>query len=206
MIARAGDEAGDLLLFIADKPQVASTAIGKLRVHLARQLNLISKGTFEFCWITDFPMFEIDEEGKLMARHHPFTSPTEETVEFLETDPNRVYAKAYDIVMNGVEIGGGSVRINTPDRQERVFKALGIGHDEVAEKFGFLIEALRYGAPPHGGIAYGLDRFVALLTGIDRIRDVIAFPKTTTAQDLMSGAPSVVDAAQLAELKLKIIE
>jgi aspartyl-tRNA synthetase len=206
MIERAKAEAGDLLLFVADKPLVASTAVGKLRVHLARQLNMIPKGTFEFCWITDFPMFEIDEEGKLAARHHPFTSPTEETVQYLESDPNRVYAKAYDIVMNGAEIGGGSIRINTPDRQERVFKALGISHEIATEKFGYLIEALKYGAPPHGGIAYGLDRFTALLTGIDRIRDVMAFPKTTTAQDLMSGAPSAVDAAQLAELKLKIMD
>jgi len=205
LLERAGAEANDLLLFVADKPLVASTAVGKLRARLGRQLGLIPKGTFEFCWITDFPMFEIDEEGKLAARHHPFTSPNEATVQYLETDPNRVYAKAYDIVMNGVEIGGGSIRINTPQLQERVFKALGISHEDATEKFGYLIEALKYGAPPHGGIAYGLDRFVALLTGIDRIRDVIAFPKTTTAQDLMSGAPSVVDEKQLAELKLKTL-
>jgi aspartyl-tRNA synthetase len=205
MIERAGAEANDLLLFVADKPLVACTAVGKLRVHLGRQLNLIPKGSFEFCWITDFPMFDLDEDGKLIARHHPFTSPNEETVQYLETDPNKVYAKAYDIVMNGVEIGGGSVRINTPQLQERVFKAIGISHEVAMEKFGYLIEALKYGAPPHGGIAYGLDRFVALLTGIDRIRDVIAFPKTTTAQDLLSGAPSVVDEKQLSELKLKTL-
>lgn len=206
IIEKMNAEAGDLLLFVADRQDVASTAVGRLRAHLARQLNLIPKGAFEFCWVTDFPMFERDSEsGRLVARHHPFTSPNEETVQYLESDPNRVYAKAYDIVMNGVEIGGGSIRINTPELQQRVFQALGVSREEAEEKFGFLIEALKYGAPPHGGIAYGLDRFVALLIGIDRIRDVIAFPKTTTAQCLLSGAPSKVDEKQLAELKLRTL-
>ncbi|RKY29171.1 MAG: aspartate--tRNA ligase [Planctomycetota bacterium] len=206
IIEKTKAEAGDLLLFVADGPDVARTAVGRLRVRLARQLDLIPKNTFELCWVTEFPMFEVDEEsGRLAARHHPFTSPTPATVDDLEKKPLRVRARAYDLVVNGVEIAGGSIRINTPELQRRVFKALGIGEKEAGEKFGFLIEALKYGAPPHGGIAYGFDRFVAILRGIDRIRDVIAFPKTTTAQCLLSGAPSPVDEKQLEELKLKII-
>ena len=206
IIERMSAEAGDLLLFVADKPETASTAVGRLRVHLARQLDLIPGDTFEFCWVTEFPMFEFNEEfGCLAARHHPFTSPTDDTLDDLEKEPLRVRARAYDLVLNGVEIAGGSIRINTPELQRRVFRALGTGEEEADEKFGFLIEALKYGAPPHGGIAYGFDRFVAILRGIDRIRDVIAFPKTTTAQCLLSGAPATVDEKQLKELKLKII-
>ena len=151
-------------------------------------------------------MFEANEDGSFAARHHPFTSPTAETIDCLETDPAKVYSNAYDLVVNGVEVGGGSIRISRPDVQERVFRALGIGDSEAREKFGFLIDALRFGAPPHGGIAFGFDRFVALLLGVDRIRDVIAFPKTTTAQCLLTGAPSEIAAAQLAELRLATVK
>ena len=204
LIARCEAGEGNLILAVADKYATACTAAGRVRLHMARLMEIIPDG-FALCWVTDFPMFEAAEDGKFAARHHPFTSPTAETIDYLETDPAKVYSNAYDLVVNGVEVGGGSIRISRPDVQQRVFAALGIGEAEAREKFGFLIDALRYGAPPHGGIAFGFDRFVSLLLGVDRIRDVIAFPKTTTAQCLLTGAPSEIDAAQLDELRLKCV-
>jgi aspartyl-tRNA synthetase len=170
---------------------------------LGHDLGLIDENSFGFIWITDFPMFEMDEEsGRLAAMHHPFTSPKIEDLEFLESDPLKVRTQAYDIVVNGQEIGGGSVRIHDQDIQARIFKVLGLGDDEIKNKFGFLLDALSFGAPPHGGLAFGFDRMVAILSGTDSIRDVIAFPKTTRAACLMTDAPSDVDDAQLGELGL----
>jgi aspartyl-tRNA synthetase len=200
----AGMADGDIALFVADKePGIARTAAGRLRGHLGQRLGLVSPDDFGFVWVTDFPMFERDDEtGRLVAMHHPFTSPRPDDLDLLETDPLTVRARAYDVVVNGQEMGGGSIRIHDQDVQSRVFRALGIGDDEAQRKFGFLLEALSYGAPPHGGLAFGFDRLVSILVGTDSIRDVIAFPKTTRAACLMTEAPSDVDDAQLAELGL----
>jgi aspartyl-tRNA synthetase len=200
--AGVGDD--DLVLIVADAdPAVARTAAGRLRAHLGQKLGLAGPEDFGFVWITDFPAFERDEQsGKLVAMHHPFTSPRPEDLDLLETDPLKVCARAYDVVVNGQEVGGGSIRIHDQRIQSRVFEALGIGEDEARRKFGFLLDALTYGAPPHGGLAFGFDRLVAILAGTDSIRDVIAFPKTTRAACLMTEAPSDVDDAQLAELGL----
>ena len=198
-------EPGDLLFFSADTPSVVFEVLGQLRLKLGRDLKLIDDKKLNFLWVTEFPMFEYSaEEKRLAAMHHPFTSPLMEDMDYLETEPEKVRSRAYDLVLNGNEIGGGSIRIHRPDVQERVFKALGIGEEEAAEKFGFLIEALGYGAPPHGGIAFGLDRLVMIMTGASSIRDVIAFPKTQKATCLMTGAPTGVDRTQLLELALKV--
>lgn len=197
---------GDVLLFVADTDtrNVVLPALGALRVHLGRELELYDSQDIKPCWVTDFPMFEYDdEEDRHVAAHHPFTAPRIEDVEKLATDPGAVRAQAYDLVLNGVEVAGGSVRIHTQDVQEKVFAAIGIDAQEAQARFGFLLEALAAGAPPHGGIAFGFDRLVALLAGEDSIRNVIAFPKTNSAADLMTDAPSPVDEKQLAELKLK---
>lgn len=196
-------ENGDLGLVVADADvEVARTSAGRLRAKLGADLGLFEKDSFGFIWITDFPMFERDQEtGRLMAMHHPFTSPRMEDP-LLETDPLKVKTQAYDIVVNGQEIGGGSVRIHDQGVQARVFKALGLGEEEVQTKFGFLLDALTYGAPPHGGLAFGFDRMAAILAGTDSIRDVIAFPKTTRASCIMTNAPSEVDDDQLKELGL----
>ncbi|WP_003541893.1 aspartate--tRNA ligase [Desulfotomaculum nigrificans] len=195
---------GDLLLFVADKPAVVAAALGALRLHLAQRLNLIPEDRWNFLWVIDFPLLEYDaEEGRYFAMHHPFTSPVEEDIPLLQTDPGKVRARAYDMVLNGVEVGGGSIRIHRRDVQELMFKALGLGPEEAKEKFGFMLEAFEYGAPPHGGIAFGFDRLVMLLTGKDSIRDVIAFPKTASATCLMTQAPDVVDPAQLVELHIR---
>jgi aspartyl-tRNA synthetase len=198
-------EEGDLLLFIADVPMVACTAMGQVRLHLAEREGLIPEDTYHLGWVTDFPMLEYaPEAGRFMAMHHPFTAPKEEDIPLLETDPGQIRARAYDLVLNGTEIGGGSIRINRRDIQQQVFQALKIGNEEAEEKFGFLLEALEYGAPPHGGVAFGFDRLVAILCGARSIREVIAFPKTQKAACLVTKAPSPVSLEQLLELGLSI--
>ncbi|NOZ79688.1 MAG: aspartate--tRNA ligase [Acidobacteria bacterium] len=198
---RAGAGEGDLLLVIGGGEKVVLASLGALRVHLAREHGLIPAGRHDFLWITGFPLLEWNEEdNRFYACHHPFTSPLPEDVDRLESDPGSVRARAYDIVMDGVELGGGSIRINDPALQRRMFAALGIGEEEANARFGFLLEAFRYGVPPHGGIALGLDRIVMLMAGRDSIRDVIAFPKTTSGSCLLTGAPARVDPAQLDEL------
>ena len=180
--------------------------LGNLRLELAKQQGLLDKGKFAFTWVTHFPLLDYDEDAKrYVACHHPFTSPLDEDLDGMESDPAGARAKAYDLVLNGNEIAGGSVRINRTDIQDRMFRLLGIDEQEAEEKFGFLLSAFRYGAPPHGGIAFGFDRLVALLAKKDFIRDVIAFPKTNAAASLMDGAPSTVSAAQLRELGLRSI-
>jgi aspartyl-tRNA synthetase len=202
---RAAD--GDTILFAADVRAAARTSIGRLRVHLARELGMIEPGSWGLTWVTDFPLFEWSaDEERWVSMHHPFTSPRPGDMEKLDSDPASVKAQAYDIVLNGAEVGGGSIRIHDQEMQSRVFRSLGIGEDEAEEKFGFLLRSLKHGAPPHGGIALGLDRLVAMLLGVDSIRDVIAFPKTTRAACLLSGAPSPVGADQLAELGLEVKE
>ena len=166
---------------------------------------IIDENAFAFTWVVDFPMFEYDEEEKrYVSKHHPFTHPKDEDIKYLESNPEKVYAKAYDIVINGDELGGGSIRINNSDLQNRMFKALGLTKEETEIKFGFLLEALKYGTPPHGGLAFGLDRLIMLLAGTNNIKDVIAFPKTQSASDLLTDAPCIVSEGQLEELNLKI--
>ena len=198
-------EPGDLLLFAADKNSVVWNVLGGLRLELGRQLNLIDNSKFNFLWITEFPLFEwSEEENRYMAMHHPFTMPMEEDLAMLETEPGKVRAKAYDIVLNGTELGGGSVRISDDKIQERMFEALGFTKESAYERFGFLLDAFKYGVPPHAGLAYGLDRLAMLLTGADSIREVIAFPKVKDASCLMTEAPNVVDQKQLDELGISI--
>ncbi len=196
---------GDLLLFMADKSSVANEALGRLRGHLGQKLGLASKNVHKFVWITDFPLLEWDAEAQRhCAVHHPFTSPLEEDIALLDTEPGKARAQAYDLVLNGSEVGGGSVRIHDPAVQSRMFELLGIGAAEAREKFGFLLDALSFGAPPHGGIAFGLDRLMMILTGADSIRDVIAFPKTQKATCLLSEAPNEVSDKQLQELSIRV--
>jgi aspartyl-tRNA synthetase len=200
----AGAGVGDLLLVVGGAERVVFAALGALRVHLALRHGLIQEGRHDFLWVTDFPLLEWDEADKRYTPiHHPFTSPVPGDAELLETDPGRVRARSYDVVMDGVELGGGSIRIHDRELQQRMFRALGIDEDEAVERFGFLLEAFRYGVPPHGGIALGLDRLVMVMAGRDSIRDVIAFPKTTSASCLMTAAPAEVDDRQLRELGLK---
>ena len=196
---------GDLLLFGADTPAITNEALGRLRGHLGNKLELANPNDYKFVWITDFPLLEWDAEARRhVAVHHPFTAPMDEDVHLLETEPGKVRAKAYDLVLNGSEIGGGSIRIHNQDVQSQMFKLLGIGEEEAREKFGFLLDALEFGAPPHGGIAFGLDRVMMILTGASSIRDVIAFPKTQKATCLMSEAPGSVDEKQLRELGIRL--
>jgi aspartyl-tRNA synthetase len=202
---RARATADDLLLMAAGPADTTSKLLGQLRLAIAKKENLLDPDKFEFLWVTEFPLLEYHEEdGRWYSMHHPFTSPLDEDVDKLESDPGTVRAKAYDLVLNGSEIGGGSVRIHDAALQARMFKRLGIGDEEARDRFGFFLEALEYGTPPHGGIALGVDRIVAILAGESSIREVIAFPKTANALDLMAGAPSAVDAKQLRELHLKI--
>jgi len=203
IIERMEAKKGDLILIVADRPSVVFASLGNLRVEIAKRLNLINNNEYKLVWITDFPLFEYDEEEKrYVAKHHPFTHPVDDDIELLETAPEKVRAKAYDIVINGDEIGGGSIRINNSQLQERMFKALGFTMEEAWDKFGFLLEAFKYGAPPHGGIAYGFDRLIMLLTGSDNIRDVIAFPKTQSATCLLTNAPTVLTEEQLKEVHI----
>jgi aspartyl-tRNA synthetase len=191
-------------MFIADGWHTTHTVLCNLRLHLRDQLNLLegNDNPWRFLWVTDFPMFEQNDAGQFVAAHHPFTSPRDEHVDMLVSDPAAVRAKAYDLVLNGNEIGGGSIRIHRSDVQAKVFTALGLSDEDAQFKFGFLLEAFKYGPPPHGGIALGLDRVAMLMTGAESLRDVIAFPKTQRGQDLMTGAPTIADDPQLAELYL----
>jgi len=196
-------EKDDLILFVADKKKIVADALGALRLKIAKDLNLIDESKFNFLWVTDWPLLEYDEEtGRYSAAHHPFTMPVREDIELLDTEPGKVRAQAYDIVLNGYELGGGSLRIFERDVQNKMFKALGFSEEEANEQFGFLLDAFDYGTPPHGGIALGLDRFVMLLTGRTNLRDTIAFPKTASASDLLTDAPGEVSQAQLLELNL----
>jgi aspartyl-tRNA synthetase len=204
ILERTGAADGDLIFFGADKAVLANDYMGALRQRIGHQRGLVEQG-WRPLWVVDFPMFEFDEESKQWkARHHPFTSPKDGDEQFIESAPERAYAKAYDVVLNGWEIGGGSVRIHRPEVQQRVFQALKISPEEQRAKFGFLLDALQYGAPPHGGIAFGLDRLTAMMAGVEAIRDVIAFPKTQRGQDLLTGAPSPVTEKQLRELHIRL--
>jgi aspartyl-tRNA synthetase len=205
IVQQLGGEPGDLLLFVADQAAVVADALGNLRGHLGERLGLIPRDTLAFVWVVDFPLLEFsEEERRYVAKHHPFTAPRDEDLPLLQTDPARVRAKAYDLVLNGRELGGGSIRIHRRETQELLFQVLGMSKDEAYEQFGFLMEALELGAPPHGGIALGFDRLMMLLTGVPSIRDTIAFPKTQKATCLMTNAPSRVDEKQLKDLHLKV--
>jgi aspartyl-tRNA synthetase len=206
LIERMGAKDGDLICFGVDaKSTVVHRVLGELRIRMAKELKLIKEGDWKWLWVVDFPMFEFNEEDKRWySLHHPFTAPRPEDLDRLDSDPGSVLSRAYDIVCNGSELGGGSIRIHSPQVQSLVFKKLGIGDEEAKQKFGFLLDALKFGAPPHGGIALGLDRVIMHLCNTTNIRDVIAFPKTQNGADLMIDAPSEVDAAQLRELNLRV--
>jgi aspartyl-tRNA synthetase len=205
IIERTGAQNGDIIFFGADKEKIVNDALGALRVKIGHEKNHVTGDKWKPLWVVDFPMFEYDEEGKRWnACHHPFTAPKDEHLALLETDPGKCLAKAYDLALNGWELGGGSVRIHKADVQSQVFRALNIGAEEAQLKFGFLLDALQYGAPPHGGLAFGLDRIVTMMTGAESIRDVIAFPKTQRAQCLLTQAPSAVDEKQLRELHIRL--
>ena len=197
---------GDLLLFAADKNKIVWNVLNALRLMLGEELGLIDHSKFNFLWVTEFPLLEwSDEEDRFMAMHHPFTMPMEEDWKNIDSDPGSVRAKAYDIVLNGTELGGGSVRIHQDDIQEKMFQVLGISNEVAHEKFGYLLDAFSYGVPPHAGLAFGVDRMVMHMTGTENIRDVIAFPKVKDASDLMTKAPGTVDPAQLEELGIAIV-
>ena len=204
ILKTAAAEPGDLILFVADKPAVVAQALGALRLEMDKRRELIDEDMLAFAWVVDFPMFEYnDEEKRYVAMHHPFTAPRNEDLAMLATDPGKVYAKAYDMVLNGTEIGGGSIRIHRRDVQNEVFKAIGLTEEQAKEKFGFMMDAFEYGAPPHGGLAFGLDRLIMIMAKRDSIRDVIAFPKTQSASCLMTQAPNDVDEKQLRELHIR---
>ena len=207
LIAAMQGEPGDLLLFAADKNKIVYASLGALRLELADKMGLLDKNQYNFLWVTEFPLLEwSDEENRFQAMHHPFTMPMEEDLQYIDTDPGRVRAKAYDIVLNGTEIGGGSVRIHQDDIQEKMFEALGFTKERAHEQFGFLLDAFKYGVPPHAGLAYGLDRLIMLMARVDSIRDVIAFPKVKDASCLLTNAPDTVDEKQLEELGIRVNE
>ena len=207
LVTAMAGEPGDLLLFAADKNKVVWDVLGNLRLELAKQMDLLDKNVYNFLWVTEFPLLEFNEDlGRYQAMHHPFTMPMEEDLDFLESDPGRVRAQAYDIVLNGTEIGGGSIRIHQNDIQERMFEALGFTKEAAYNQFGFLLNAFKYGVPPHAGLAYGLDRLVMLMAKEDSIREVIAFPKVKDASCLMTEAPNLVDPAQLEELGIAVVK
>jgi len=202
-----GAEAGDLLLIVADKNKVVFDALGALRCECAKRLGLLDPMDFKFLWVTEFPLLEYSEEdGRFYAMHHPFTAPMDEDLQYIDSDPGRVRAKAYDIVLNGTELGGGSVRIHDRDIQSKMFSVLGMSAEEANDKFGYLIEAFKYGVPPHGGLAFGFDRLVTLILGLEDIRDVIAFPKVQNASELMTRSPSAPDLNALSELGIAVVE
>ena len=206
ILDRMNAKEGDLLLFVADKNSVVFDALGQVRLEVARRLDILDNNDYKMLWVTEFPLFEQDEEtGRYIAMHHPFTSPLDEDLEKLDSDDkSSLRAKAYDIVINGYEVGGGSVRIFNPDVQRKMFAALGMDEEESQEKFGFLLDAFKYGTPPHAGIAFGLDRLTMILTGTNNIKDVIAFPKNQSAVCPMTNAPAVADDAQLQELSIEV--
>ena len=207
IIHRMNAQTGDIIFIVADKAKVVYDALGQLRLEIAKRFNLIDKSKYNLLWVTEFPLLDYDEEeNRYVAMHHPFTSPMDEDVHLLDTEPLKVRAKAYDIVLNGYELGGGSIRIYDSELQEKMFSLLGFTKEQAWTKFGFLLEAFKYGTPPHGGLAFGLDRIIMLLTGTDNIKDVIAFPKTQTASCLMTNAPSPADDRQLTDLNIKLIE
>ena len=204
---RMDAQVGDVILVVADKDDVVYSSLGQLRNHLARKLGLIQPGTYDFLWVTDFPLFEYsEEEGRFMAMHHPFTSPKLDQMDLLESDKAHCLARAYDVIINGYEVGGGSIRINDPEVQSRMFQALGFSEEEAQKRFGFLLNAFKYGVPPHGGMAYGLDRLVMIMTGTENIRDVIAFPKVQNASELMTGCPDFVEPRSLEELAIAVTD
>jgi len=205
IIKKMEAESGDLMLFVADSKKVVANSLGNLRLKVAKDFNMIPENEYEFIWIVDFPLFEYDEkENSLKPQHHPFTAPRNEDIELLSTDPRKVRSDAYDLVLNGEELGGGSIRIHDTEVQQKVFNALEMSEEEAEEKFGFLLEAFKYGTPPHGGIAFGFDRMLQIMSGADSIRDVIAFPKTQSATSPLTNAPSSVSKEQLEELKIKL--
>lgn len=206
LIAAMNAKPGDILFFVADSNKIALESIGQLRLELARRFELFDKNAYRFVWITEFPMFEyVPEDGRYYAVHHPFTAPMDEDLALIDSDPGAMRAKAYDIVLNGYELGGGSIRIHNGEVQNRMFKALGLSQDDINDRFGFLVDAFKFGAPPHGGFAVGMDRLIMLLCGTDNIKDVIAFPKMQNAACLMTNAPDVVDPEQLKELAIGIV-
>lgn len=207
IIERTNAKTGDVIFIVADKNSVVFDSLGALRLEIAKRFDLIDKNRYDFLWVTDFPLLEYDEEEKrYVAMHHPFTCPKDEDVPYLDTDPGRVRAKAYDIILNGVELGGGSIRIHDAELQEKMFGVLGFTKEQAWDRFGFLMGAFKYGTPPHGGMAYGFDRMVMLIAGLDNIREVIAFPKVQNASELMSNAPDFIDDKQIAELHIALAE
>jgi aspartyl-tRNA synthetase len=206
VVAAGQAKTGDLLLFVADSVDKAASVLGGLRLVLRDKLKLVKDGTFNFCWVLDFPMFESGDDGKVGAKHHPFTSPKDEYLENIDKDPLKARAKAYDLVLNGVELGGGSIRIHRRDIQQKIFRLLGMSEDYIRDRFGFMLDAFEYGAPPHGGIALGIDRMAMLILGLDNIRDVITFPKTQSTVDLMMGSPGTVTEKMMKELHIKVVE